>query len=288
MMLFLPGAVIGAIGAAPSAESLAGISLGATLADVRSEHPDAQVRRNGAGSRWTWKTPGGGTVTVLADNSERVVKVFFMADRGETDSVDLPCVKNFPVHDSHLNFEATLDQKTCAQLGNNKYQLNNGSILEAFFGGPGDGQLQFVRWYNPREREAAWLSAQIAVSVFECSHDPADAPELRVYDLDRIFAADSIAPHWSFEKPVWKATVSVPAGHYILHANTKHCAGESEQLVAIVGHTRHVTMTLDERQEVNGKIIARIDEDMYASAVYGLLPRPRVMHSAWSMHAGTA
>lgn len=207
MMLFLPGAVIGAIGAAPSAESLAGISLGATLADVRSEHPDAQVRRNGAGSRWTWKTPGGGTVTVLADNSERVVKVFFMADRGETDSVDLPCVKTFPVHDSHLNFEATLDQKTCAQLGNNKYQLNNGSILEAFFGGPGDGQLQFVRWYNPREREAAWLSAQIAVSVFECSHDPADAPELRVYDLDRIFAADSIAPHWSFEKPVWKATV---------------------------------------------------------------------------------
>jgi hypothetical protein len=272
MMLFLLGGVIDAIGAAPSAESLAGVSLGATLAELRSEHPDAEVRRNGAGSRWTWKTPAGGTVTVLADNGERVVKVSFMADRGEADSVDLPCVKIFPVQDSHVNFDAAIDQKTCVPMGSNKYRLNDGSILEVFFGDPGDGQLQLVRWYNPREREAPWLPAQVAVSVFECTHNAADPPELRIYDLDKIFAADSIEPNWSFEKPVWKATISVPAGHYILHANTKRCAGESEQLVAIVGHTRHVTMTLDEKQEVNGKIIARIDEDMDASAVYGLLP----------------
>ena len=92
-------------------------------------------------------------------------------------------------------------------------------------------------------------------------------------DIDKIFAADSITSHWSFEKPVWTTTISVPAGHYIFEAHTKHCTGETEQLVAIPGRTRHVTLTLDERQEANAKrFMIRLDEDMYASAVYGLLP----------------
>jgi hypothetical protein len=92
-------------------------------------------------------------------------------------------------------------------------------------------------------------------------------------DIDRTFTPVPVAPQWSFEEPVWKTTLSIPGGHYIFESHTKRCAGESEQLVVIPGQERHVTMTLDERQEASAKTVTvRLDEDMYAAAVYGLLP----------------
>lgn len=258
--------------ATPPVATLAGVALGTSIATVRREHPDGEVRQNGAGARLTWKRPAGGIVSVLADNTDKVVKISFMAYRGETDSLDAPCVKNFPIQSSPVNFNKTINENECVAIGNDKYSVNNGSIIEVYFG---DGQLQLVRWYKPGMREPSWVASKVAVTVFECLHDPAAPPELRVYDIDGIFAADSVAPKWTFEKPAWNATISVPAGHYIFSAHTKHCTGETEQIVAIPNRTRHVTLTLDERQEANAKpFTIRIDEDMYASVVYGLLPSP--------------
>jgi hypothetical protein len=272
MLPFLLAGIIVAGGQAEPVVSLAGVSLGDTLQKIRSEHPDAEVRQNGAGSRLTWKRQAGGNVTVLFDNSGTVVNVFLTADRGETDSIDLPCANNFPVRDSHADLDTAMSRNTCAFIGENKYRLHDGSILETEFGA---GQLQQVGWFSPREENADWVPTQVNVSVFECLHDTSAVPELRIWDIDRIFDADSITPHWTFEDPMWTTTVSLPAGHYILHATTQRCAGESEQLVTILNHARQVTITLDDVHDVHPKsFIVRLDENMYASAVYGVLPSP--------------
>ena len=272
MIAVLLAAVVGADSGAPSPGTLAGLTLGTTFANASSEHPDAQLRRNGAGSRWTWKRPAGGTVTVLLDNFGTVAQIYFVADRGEGGVIDLPCVGNFPVQDSHVNLGVAINRKECVPAGDGTYRLHDGSILNVLFADPGDGQLDMVHWYKPGAMNAASQTARVAITVFECEHDATAAPKLTIYDLDRIFAAGSIVPTWSFEDPVWKTTISLPAGHYILSARTTHCSGETEQLVAVSDRTRHVTMTLDERQANPKAITVRIDEDMYASAVYGLLP----------------
>ncbi|MFY9738327.1 MAG: hypothetical protein WAK11_04655 [Candidatus Cybelea sp.] len=109
--------------------------------------------------------------------------------------------------------------------------------------------------------------------MFECLHDAKTAPELRIEDIDRTFAPIAVVPQWTFEDPVWQTTLSIPGGHYIFESHTRRCTGESEQLVAIPGQVHHVTMTLDEKHEASAKAITvRVDENMYAAAVYGLLP----------------
>lgn len=114
-------------------------------------------------------------------------------------------------------------------------------------------------------------TATVEVTVFECAHDADSAPTLRFADIARTFASVPVSPQWTFEEPIWKTTVRIPPGHYILSSRTKHCTGESEQLVAMADKIRHVTFTLD--LAANEKqLIARVDEDMYASAVYGDLP----------------
>lgn len=117
-------------------------------------------------------------------------------------------------------------------------------------------------------------AASISITVFECVHDAGSPPVLRVTDIDKILASVPVTPQWYFQEPVWKTTISVPSGHYIFHARTKHCTGESEQLVAIPGIVRHLTITLDEKDEQAPGTIqsVKVDEDMYASAVYGVLP----------------
>jgi hypothetical protein len=121
--------------------------------------------------------------------------------------------------------------------------------------------------------------AQVAITVFECTHNAADAPELSIDDISKTVESVRLSPQWVFNAPVWETTISIPSGHYIFHTRTKHCSGESEQLVAVQGLARHLTMTLDERhKEARPRQIqsVRVDEDMYASAVYGVLPSPMV------------
>jgi hypothetical protein len=138
VIVFLLAGVIDANEGAPPGRTLAGLTLGTTLANVSIEQPGAQLRRNGAGSSWTWKRPAGGTVIVLLDNAEKVVEVSFMADQGEADGADLPRVKNFPVQDSHVTLDTAIDQNECVPIGNDKYRLRDGSILDIAGIGVGD------------------------------------------------------------------------------------------------------------------------------------------------------
>jgi hypothetical protein len=113
---------------------------------------------------------------------------------------------------------------------------------------------------------AAASSVQVAIEVFPCA-PTTSAPELRISDIAKTFATVPTAPRWSFDGFAWKATVSVPEGHYIVHSGSDQCSGESEQWVAIAGQPRHVAITLNKK----GRLTS-IDENMYAGAVFGLLP----------------
>lgn len=276
MFSFLLAGVIGATVDPASSQTLAGVTLGATLANVTAQHRDAQVFRTSSGMRSTWNIPGAGTVAVLTDQLGKVVEADFVADQGKSGEVDLPCASRFPIQSSHVNFDMAAQQNTCSAIGDGTYRLKDSSILQVWFEGPGDGQLQEARWYHGAPDVSSVLpTARVTTTVFECTHDASEAPTLRLDDLDRLFASVPITPQWTFEAPVWKTTVAVPDGHYILHSYTSRCSGESEQLVAIPGLTRNVTITLDERhkQARPGQIQSvRVDEDMFASAVYGVLP----------------
>lgn len=276
MFAFLLAGVVGANVAPASSKTLAGVMLGTTLASVTAQHPDAQVFRTTSGMRLTWNITGGGTVAVLSDHAGEVVEADFVASQGQNGDIDLPCASKFPIQSSHVNFDMAAHENECAAIGDGVYRLRDSSVLHIWFEGPGDGQLQEARWYQASSDVGSVLpTAQVTTTVFECAHDASDAPTLRLADLDRLFASVPVNPQWTFETAVWRTTVAVPAGHYILHSRTSHCSGESEQLVAIPGLTRHVTITLDDRQKEtrSGQIQSvRVDEDMYASAVYGFLP----------------
>jgi len=272
VLTFLLAAAVGANAEPAPPRTLAGVMLGATLAAVATGHPNTNSFRTSAGTRSTWNTPKGGTVAVSADRAGKVVGVDFLAKQGEDEDIDLPCVKNFPIQDSHVNLDFAIEGSACVPVGDGAYRLRDGSVLFVWFEGPGDGQLQEARWYRPAPSEDLALpTAQVTATIFECAYDANDAPTLRIADVDRLFAPVPVTPQWSFQEPIWQTTVAVPVGHYIINARTKHCTGESEQLVTIAGQTRHVTVTLNDRVTPN-KLTARIDEDMYASAVYGFLP----------------
>ncbi|HVR48077.1 MAG TPA: hypothetical protein VMT95_15710 [Candidatus Binatia bacterium] len=200
------------------------------------------------------------------------MEIDFLAKQGEDADIDLPCVNKFPIQDSHVNLDIAIEGSACVPISDGAYRLRDGSVLFVWFEGPGDGQLQEARWYRPVSNENLTLpTAQVTATVYECAHDANDSPTLRIADVDRLFASVPVTPQWSFQEPVWQTTVALPVGHYIIDSRTKHCTGESEQLVAIAGQTRHVTVTLD-YQATPTKFIARVDENMYASAVYGVLP----------------
>lgn len=88
--------------------------------------------------------------------------------------------------------------------------------------------------------------AQITIGVFDCKSNSAP-PRLLVVDIDRKFAGASVSPRWLAGPSSWQTIVSIPAGHYIISAHSDPCESETEQLLALPGMMRHVTLTLNKQ-----------------------------------------
>jgi hypothetical protein len=131
------------------AATLAGVTLGSNLTQVLAEHPGAQRSANIPGRRWVWSRSGGGTVAVTADDSGRITRVFFLANKGQHDNIDVPCVPAFPVEDSDANLQSALRKTGCSAFNGATYGVPDRSLVAIRFDGPGGGQLIEATWYRP-------------------------------------------------------------------------------------------------------------------------------------------
>jgi hypothetical protein len=133
------------------AETLAGVSLGATLAAVIAAHPEAKQTRTSQGTVLTWSRPEG-VVTASIDTTGRIAQIDFSADDSKDDSIDLPCIGQFPIQGSHLNLGFALEQSRCplSNVNGSTYELDDGSDVTITFEGPGDGPLREAVWYEPQ------------------------------------------------------------------------------------------------------------------------------------------
>lgn len=131
--------------------TLAGVTLGSNLRQVLSEHPRAQRSAN-SGQRWVWSRRGGGTVAVTADDIGNITRVDFVANKGQDNNIDLPCVGAFPVQDSHVNLQFALNKTACSAFNGETYGLPDRSLVEVRFNGPDDGQLVEATWYRPSDK----------------------------------------------------------------------------------------------------------------------------------------
>ena len=130
--------------------TLVGVTIDAVAADVVAEHLDAKKRSDQLGWSWTWRRVGGGVVSVWPDHFGKIWRIEFVAAPGEDDSVDLPCVKAFPVQDSRANYNSAIDSGTCiARTGRDTFRLRDSSFFEADFEGAGEGRLQRALWSRP-------------------------------------------------------------------------------------------------------------------------------------------
>jgi len=130
--------------------TLAGVPLNAVAADIAAENSGARKLSDQFGWKWTWRRSGGGVVTVWPDTSGKIWRIEFIARPGESDSVDLPCVKAFPIQDSRSNYNSAIDERICVTRGGkDTFGLRDGSSFETDFEGTGDGQLQQALWSRP-------------------------------------------------------------------------------------------------------------------------------------------
>lgn len=162
-MIPLVLAAVVAAGGEPQTPTLAGVTLGSNLTQVLSEHPGAQRSANGSGQRWVWRRRGGGTVAVTADDIGKITRVDFVADRGQQDNIDVPCVAAFFVQASHVNLEFALEKTACSAFNGASYGVPDGSVVEVRFAGPGDGQLIEATWYRPSEKNPSPVGHMDAV-----------------------------------------------------------------------------------------------------------------------------
>jgi hypothetical protein len=146
-----PPAVVAAEGAA-QARTLAGVTLGSGLASVLSKYPNAKRSVNSE-RQFAWRRLGGGTVAVTIDDDGAITRVAFVADKGQNDTVDLPCVAEFPVQDSHVNLERALKETPCSAFNGVTYGVPDHSLVDVRFDGPG-GQLAEATWYRPSQNNA--------------------------------------------------------------------------------------------------------------------------------------
>jgi len=155
MIDLLLAAAIAVASSSPAPRTLAGLTLGTTLANAASEHPGAEESRdpNGSWHSWKWTRPEGGVVSVWTDSGERITKIDFIVVAGERGSVDLPCARSFDVEGSHVNLGFAVDPKDCVlrQGSMSTYDLPDASIFEARFDSPdvGDFGLREALWYRP-------------------------------------------------------------------------------------------------------------------------------------------
>jgi hypothetical protein len=153
MTLVLAALLVADASTIPS--TLAGVTLGATLTQpaltalgaVRSNNPD------GPGSLWTWHRKGGGVVSVLIDaSSGTVATVHFVADQGEYDAVDLPCIGPFDLGGSHVNLNFAAVKNGCTMIDVYSFRLPDGSVFIGSFDGPYDCPLRAGTWYRPVDK----------------------------------------------------------------------------------------------------------------------------------------
>jgi hypothetical protein len=151
------GSLVGTTGSATSsphaqkadaaANTLAGVSLGEAPGAVMIAHPEAKQTRTSQGKLLTWRRPEG-VVAASIDATGRISQIDFSADVSKDDSIDLPCIGQFPIQDSHVNLGVALAQSPCgsASGSDSAYELSDGSVVTVTFEGPGDGPLREVIW----------------------------------------------------------------------------------------------------------------------------------------------
>jgi len=142
-MIPLPSLAL--LAATSTTATLAGLTLGAPLGDVRAVHPDARAYAR----LWIWKRAEGGTVDVYVDAKGIITGIDFAADPGQKGTIDLPCSGAFGIDGSHVNLESAIDSAQCKPKGIATYELLDGSILDVRFSGPGDGSFHEAIWYRP-------------------------------------------------------------------------------------------------------------------------------------------
>lgn len=163
-MISLVLAAAVAAGAEPrTVVTLAGVALGSNLRRVVLEHPTARRSRSGSARWWAWSRTGGGTVAITADDLGNVNRVDFVVDKGQDDNIDLPCVGQFPVQDSHVNLEFALNKTSCSAFNGATYGLPDRSLVAIRFDGPGDGQLIEATWYRPSDKNPSPVGHMAAV-----------------------------------------------------------------------------------------------------------------------------
>jgi hypothetical protein len=160
-MIPLMLAAVVAAGGELKTSTLAGVTLGSNLTQVLSEYPGAQQSPN-PGQRWVWSRRGGGTVTVTADDIGKITRVDFVANEGQENNIDLPCVAAFPVHGSDASLDLALNKTPCSAFSGATYGLPDRSVVEVRFG-PGGGQLIEAIWYRPSEQNPSPVGHMHAV-----------------------------------------------------------------------------------------------------------------------------
>jgi hypothetical protein len=155
--------VVAAAVAAGEFQTLAGVTLGSNVRKVLSEHPDAKRAANGTSGWWRWSKPGGGVVRVSTDEAGSITRIDFQPTEGQDDTIDLPCVGDFPIQASHLNLESALNQTPCSAFNGATYGLPDHSLVAVRFNGPGDGQLIEATWYRPSDENPSPVGHMAAV-----------------------------------------------------------------------------------------------------------------------------
>jgi hypothetical protein len=142
-------AAVLAAGSRAQPSTLAGMTLGNNVAQVLSRHPDAQKSADSSVRWWTWSVDGGGTVIVTADDSDKINRVDFIADKGATNTIDVPCAGVIPVQASPAYLEQALKTTPCSAYNGAAYGVPGGSVVDVRFAGIDSGSLIEARWYRP-------------------------------------------------------------------------------------------------------------------------------------------
>ena len=149
-MLGLISAELVNASSATAAPTLAGVRMNAIAADVVAEHAGAKKSSDQSGWQWTWSRAGGGTVTIWPDTYGKIWRVKFVSSPGEADSIDLPCVKDFPIQGSREAYDAAIDSSICfARSGRDTLRLRDGSFFEADFQETEGSRLERALWSRP-------------------------------------------------------------------------------------------------------------------------------------------
>lgn len=108
----------------------------------------------------------------------------------------------------------------------------------------------------------------LQLTVFPCAADSAVAPTLSPWAMQRPPSRIPVTPDWQRVGPVWKGSLTLAPGAYMLIINSPHCSGGALRWVAIPGAQRHLALTINEAN------VRPIDGGSFYGIIYGYLPTP--------------